>query len=362
MTSHEPAAISVLCVGHSSVLRRDLRAVLAHDRLLCVVGEAAQGREAVAMAKSLRPRLVTLSLDMPVMNGLEVIEQIMAHAPTRILVITEQPLFRGLDASHEALSRGALDIVTFAGARAASPQEQQDLLRRMKLLATVPVLPHVRRPASRLAERRPEAATTKATRRPEASLVVIGASTGGPHAVGSILAQLPPDFAAPVLIVQHFIDTLAPSFVKWLDQQTPLRVAAATSGARPQPGDVLVAAGGSHVTASPQGEIKMLDLPPRSGHRPSIDVLFESVAQGMGERTVGVLLTGMGRDGVAGLAAIRRAGGRTIAQDEVSSVVYGMPQAAALAGAAERVMGMEEIAAALVRATRPHPATSSRRR
>jgi chemotaxis response regulator CheB len=178
-------------------------------------------------------------------------------------------------------------------------------------------------------------------------LIVIGASTGGPGALRFLLDRLPADFPAPIVIVQHIDAEFAESFVAWLVPQSRLPIREAVPGSRVVPGTVLVAARGRHVVVTRDGCVAPMEAPPRAGNRPSVDVLFESAAEVHGANAVGVLLSGMGRDGAAGLKRIRDAGGRTIAQDEASSVVFGMPRAAIELGAAQAVLGLPAISAAL---------------
>lgn len=339
---------SVLVADDSALSRRALVATFAGDPRFRVVGEAATGREAVELAERLRPDLVTMDLQMPVMDGLEAIEEIMARAPTRILVVTGLPSWRGLDPSFEALRRGALELVQKPSFSGTSEQEQ--LRERAFLLSTVPVLPHVdaarrRRQAARDPVR-PEGA--------EAQIVGLGASTGGPGVVKELIDALPPDFPVPIVLVQHLADVYANGFVEWLGRGSRVRVREAVPGSRLEPGVAVVAARGPHVRVTARGAIEADAGPPRNGHCPSIDVTFDSIASAYGPGAVGVLLTGMGRDGAQGLLRIREAGGVTLAQDEATSAVFGMPKAALELGAATVTVSRHELATALLRLVERH--------
>ncbi|MCL1599752.1 MAG: chemotaxis-specific protein-glutamate methyltransferase CheB [Actinomycetia bacterium] len=327
--------------------RRALATVFDGCPDLEVVGEASTGREAMEKAQQLEPRLITMDLDMPDGNGLQAIEQIMAFTPTRIMVVTGVPRFDGQDASFEALSRGALELIPKPTAWPATDLERQNIIGLARRLSSVPVLHHTR--ASR--EKRRSARRVRPSLGGGADLVAIGASTGGPGALKAILEELPPGFSEPIVIVQHLTDVFAAGFIEWLGSCTNLVVREALPGTRLEPGSVYVAVRGSHIAISHRGWIEASHQPPRAGHCPSIDVLFESVASAHGPRAVGILLTGMGKDGAAGLRAIRDSGGVTVAQDEASCTVFGMPKAAIELEAATHVVPVREIASTLIRAT-----------
>ena len=328
----------VVVVDDSTLMRWALRATLVGAGFR-VVGEAGGGREAIDLVKQERPDLVTMDLDMPDMDGLDAIERVMAECPTPILVVTAIPRYRGLDAHFEALARGAVELVPKPSAFPGTPREQRDLIEMANLAMRIPVVAHVR--ASVRRRRR----TGEMPSPTGARLVVIGASTGGPGVLRQLLSQLP-RVDAPVLIVQHMVDVFAQGFVEWLAAHSSMPVREATQGIRLEAGTIYVAVRGPNLRILADGRLEAAP-DQRSPHRPAIDVVFASAAESFGARTLGVLLTGMGEDGAAGLLAIHAAGGLTVAQDEATSTVYGMPRAAVDRGAARLVLPDHELARAI---------------
>lgn len=340
--------IRVLVVEDSVTVRKRLIEILASDPDFSVVGEAADGKAAIGLCESLRPDVMALDMMLPVMTGLAVTEYVMGHCPTPILVVSSSTNRGELFQTYEALAAGALDVLDKPKGDEADGEWEHKFLSTMKLLSRIKVITH---PRARLREAVPAFAPT---RRPSneartGRVVAIGASTGGPAAVRAILEGLPSDFALPVLLVLHLAEGFGASFADWLDGVSPLRVTCARDGER------LSAVGGRVVLAPPDVHLVVRDAalrltrdPERNYCRPSVDVLFESAARELGSRAMACLLTGMGKDGAAGLLAVRRSGGRCLAQDEATSVVYGMPREAALLGAAQEVLPLSEIASAIV--------------
>jgi two-component system chemotaxis response regulator CheB len=340
--------IRVLVVEDSLTVRRRLCEVLGRDPDVEVVAEADNGKRAIELCQDLRPNVITLDMMLPVMSGLAAVEYIMAHCPTPILVVSSSTNRGELYETYEALAAGAVDVLEKPRGDEVDGEWERRFLSAVKLVSRIPVITHVRarlngsaRPASQ-----PPATGSRAGRRVEA--VAIGASTGGPGAIVELLRGLPPEFSLPVLFVLHISRVFGASFPDWLDGQSGRRVAYARDG------ELLAAASGRVVMAPPDahlivqgGRFRLTQDPERHSCRPSVDVLFESVATELGAAVAGCLLTGMGRDGAAGLLRIRRAGGLTIAQDEATSVIYGMPREAVLLGAAERVLPLDGIARAL---------------
>jgi two-component system chemotaxis response regulator CheB len=297
-----------------------------------------------------------MDMMMPVMSGLAATEYIMAHCPTPILVVSSSMNRGEVFKTYEALAAGAVDVLDKPGADQADGEWEARLVATVKLVSRIRVITHPRGRLGALGQTRPEPGPSPATTPPAAGalaarpceLVVIGASTGGPGAILEVLRGLRQPFPVPILFVLHIGEPFAMAFADWLDGQTGLRVAYARDGepVSASVGRVIMAPPDVHLVVR-QGRFRLTDDPMRHSCRPSVDVLFESVAREYGSRAVAVLLTGMGRDGAAGLLQIRRAGGLTIAQDEASSVVYGMPREAVLLDAVERQLGLAEIGPAL---------------
>lgn len=340
MSAPPDRPVRVLVADDSELFRALLSSVVAAEQGFEVVAVAADGGAAAALARKLRPDVITMDINMPDTDGFSGIARIMADTPTPILVLTANPTEA---VGFRALSLGALDILEKPQAT-TDLEEYGALLRsRLRLLAGVKVIRHLRG----LRERR--AMPPRAAGR--ASLVVIGASLGGPRALATLLKGLPPDFAAPVLIVQHIADGFTAGLASWLASECRLDVREARDGEPLRAGRVLLAPGGRHLVVG-EGAAQLSDAAPVDTFKPSVTPLFLSAAHTYGARCCGVILTGMGRDGADGLRAIRAAGGPTVAQDEATSAVFGMPKAAIELGAVERVLPIDEIPRALLELTR----------
>lgn len=316
-----------------------------------VLGEARSGREAVALVARLSPSVVLLDLDLPHLNGLDVIEMIMAEHPVPIVVCSAYVTADSGNGA-AALAAGAVGVIakpdaldTEAWARYAG-----EIRDRLKLASRARVITH---PRGRLApgSLRLQAVGRQHPALPEPApfpIVCIGASTGGPPALRTVLAGLPADLPAAVVVVQHMADGFLPGLVTWLAEQSPLPVGLAVGGVALEPGRVVVAAGALDTVVS--ARFRLRNRPPAPGqvHVPSVDVTFGSVAEAAGPLAVGVLLTGMGRDGALGLAALHRRGATTLAQNAATSAIFGMPGAAAEAGCVDRLLPLDEIAPAIL--------------
>jgi two-component system chemotaxis response regulator CheB len=354
--------IRVLVVDDSATVRNRLIDIISADPDLEVVGEASTGREAVARTAALRPDIVTLDVVMPDMSGLDATEQIMAHCPTPILIVSASFNRGELFTTYEALAAGAVDVLDKSG----SLDDDWDarFVRAVKMVARIRVITHPRARLGALG-RAGGAATMPPPiargagldgfRDRQVDVIAIGASTGGPSALGDVLRGIPVGFAVPIIVVLHIDQAFAASFADWLGAHTghDVRVARDGDAVVGQRARVLFAPPGHHVELV-HGHIRLSSAPPRHHCRPSIDILFESLAAGYGARAAACVLTGMGRDGATGLLAIRRAGGVTIAQDEATSVIYGMPREAVINGGAERELPLGDIGPALaaLRSTR----------
>lgn len=339
MTTPRRGPIRVLVVDDSPTARDLIGALIAADPRLTVCGQAEDGRAAVRQAQTLRPDLVTMDLRMPEMDGLQAIAEIMDQCATRILVVSD-----AADAANAmaAVARGALEA-TFKPTLDDGPA----FTARLRMLAGVPVIRHLRS----LVEARPAAqfmsssAGTASAGRP---VIAIAVSTGGPQALARLLPALPAGLAAPVLIAQHISDGFAQGMAQWLDTLCPLRVTVARDGEAVVPGHIYLADPAAHLTLAPGDRVRLTPCAPDDRYRPSCDRLLHSVAA-LGPRAIGLILTGMGRDGAQGMAAIAAAGGVTLAQDEATSVVFGMNREAILAGGVQRVLPLEAIAGELTR-------------
>jgi two-component system chemotaxis response regulator CheB len=305
-----------------------------------VVAVAADGNAAASLVRSVRPDVVTMDLAMPDADGFSGIARIMAETPTPILVLTANPEEA---LGFRALSLGALDILEEPQAT-ADLEEYGHLLRsRLRLLAGVKVIRHLR------GLRAQRVAPARASTRPD--IVVIGASLGGPRALATLLRGLPAHFPVPVAVVQHIADGFTEGLASWLASESRLDVHEAVDGEPLRPGRVLLAPTGRHLLVV-EGVARLSDAPAVDTFKPSVTPLFLSAARSYGARACGVLLTGMGRDGAEGLRAIKDAGGMTLAQDEATSAVFGMPRAAIELGAVDRVLSIDDIPRALVELVR----------
>lgn len=341
--------IRVLVAEDSVTVRELLVAILESDPGIRVVGQAKNGREAVEMARELRPDLITMDVHMPEMDGFAATKEIMVEAPTPIIIVSSSSRGRDVDLSLNALRAGALMVVPKPD-DPASPMfngKQEQFLSMAKAMAGVKV---VRRWATRTAPVPPAPAPPPKAVVPR--VVAIAASTGGPAALQRILADLPGDFPTPILVVQHIARGFTEGLTEWLGASSPLRVKVAEHGEGLAPRTVYVAPDDRHLGLAVGDRVEVLDAPPVEGFRPSATHLFESAARSYGAGVAAVILTGMGRDGVAGLQRVRDAGGHVIAQDRATSVVYGMPHAAVEAGVVDAVLPLEVIAGGLDRLTR----------
>ena len=348
------ARIRILVVEDSLTVRRRLCQVLARDGDIEVVGEAEDGRRAIELARELRPNVITMDMMLPAMSGLAATEYIMAYQPTPILIVSSSTNRGELFKTYEALAAGAVDVLEKPGPDEDDGRWEGRLIAAVKLVSRIRVIRH---PRARLAGFGAASAGAPAGNAfPPAprrdKVVAIGASTGGPGAIVEILRDLPPAFTAPILLVLHINEPFGRAFADWLDGQTPRRASYPEDGDRLEDarGRVVIAPPGRHLVVR-EGALRLTDDAERHSCRPSVDVLFESVAKEVGGAATACLLTGMGRDGAAGMLAIRRAGGLTSAQDEATCVVFGMPREAMLLGAVERMLPIGQIGPALTALT-----------
>jgi two-component system chemotaxis response regulator CheB len=327
--------IRVLVVDDSATMRSLITAALNRDPEIEVCGAAGDPFEARGMIKALNPDVVTLDIEMPNMNGIEFLEKIMRLRPMPVVMVSTLTQ-AGAEMTLRALELGAIDCV----AKPADALGTQDALNEIVVKVKIAARASVRTKA----DAAPAATRTKSYM-PSGDIVAIGSSTGGVEALLAILTMFP-DTCPPTVITQHMPATFTASFAARLDRASGAKVQEATDGALLEPGKIYIAPGGAtHLEVVRSGGLRcrLVAGDPVSGHRPSVDVLFSSVAQAVGAKSVGVILTGMGRDGAQGLLALRKAGGKTLGQDEQSCVVYGMPRAAFEIGAVEKQVSLSSM-------------------
>jgi two-component system chemotaxis response regulator CheB len=338
--------LRVLVVEDSMTVRQRLIDVLSADPGMRVVGEAGDGRRAIELCLELRPDVITMDMMLPVMTGLAATEYIMAHAPTPILIVSASTNRGELFKTYEALAAGAVDVLEKPRGDEDDGSWERHFLSTLRMVARIRVITHPRARLRVLTD--PAAEPPIASARQKTRLIAIGASTGGPRAIVDVLRGIPAAVTQPIVIVLHIGEPFGVALAEWLDGQTARRVF------HPTEGQTVLAAAGKVVLAPPGRHLVIRDGrfhlsldAERHSCRPSVDVLFESIARESGAATIAALLTGMGRDGASGLLAIRRACGATLAQDEATSVVYGMPREAVLLGAAEQVLPIGAIGPAI---------------
>jgi two-component system chemotaxis response regulator CheB len=360
--------IRVLLVEDSPVALVILKRILATSPDIEVVGTARHGREALELIPKLQPQVICTDYHMPQMNGLEFTEEVMMRFPRPILVISASVQVENTQTIFKMLNAGAVDV--FPKPRAPSIEEyellKQELISKIKILSGVTVFTRHRRNSSMTTpvnhqavklETKPNFPISQSSESnfpfknhySKYKIVSIGASTGGPQALNNILSQLPINFPLPILCVQHISEGFLQGLVDWLASESQLPVKIARVGELPQPGVIYFPPEGRHLELDSFGKFLCTNSPPVSGHRPSVSVTFASVAKCYGAANIAVLLTGMGRDGADGMLAIAQAGGVTIAQNEASCVVFGMPKEAIALGAAKHILPVNEIATMLIR-------------
>ena len=328
--------IKVFVVDDSSLARELIRAILSTDKEILVVGEAANGREAVERVADLRPDIVIMDIEMPVMNGLEATEMIMASNAVPILVVTT----RGdAHTAYAAISKGALDLVVKPDININSARE---FINKIKLLSKVRVITHL------VGHRAAKAINTLSNPVPDGKqserIAAIAASTGGPEALSVILSRLPEKLPCPVVIAQHISDGFVTGMVEWLKGLSHLDIRVAEEGDNVTAGVVYISPSEKHMEVTGTRRISLIDRHPKDIYRPSCDVLLSSVAKVYGPKGIGVILTGMGSDGAMGIRKIKEAKGLTVAQDEKTSVIFGMNKVAIDSGCVDKILPLDAIA------------------
>ena len=357
----------VLIVDDSAFMRKVLENIIKSDESLEVVGQAKDGREAVTLAESLKPDVITMDINMPHVDGLQATAQIMTTNPRPIVIVSSESR-DGADSTLKALELGAIDFVPkpSSGVDLDMQSVREDLLRKVRMSAKVRVVRTASRLVSTLQSATPAqsspASSSKSspsvTARPASvalasldqrfPIVVLGASTGGPATVMRLAPGFTREFPAAVFLVQHMPASFTSQYAAQLAEFTGIRVKEAEANEPVQPGTLYICPGGQHLRITPTGRIQLDATSGRiNGYLPNIDVTMESAAAYAGAMTIGVVLTGMGNDGAAGAKAIQRAGGLVIAQDEATSVIFGMPAEAIKAASVEQVLGIDDIYAAI---------------
>lgn len=339
--------IRVLVAEDSPVARELLVAVLQSAPELQVVGTARNGVEAVRLTKRLQPDVIMMDVYMPEQDGLEATRQIMNETPRPIVMVSANLNQSERNLTFDSLQAGALSVLAKPTVN-DPPEVYQTLITQLKLMSEVKV---IRRWPGDKTSRKPstpvEPAVIERQGRAKIQMVAMAASTGGPGILAQILRALPGNFSVPILIVQHITAGFSIGLADWLNQQTALEVRLARQGDRPRAGLVLIAPDNYHMLVNRVGLITLTQSPPVQNLRPAADVLFRSVAEVYEDTAIGVILTGMGSDGAEGLRAMRSAGAYTIAQDQQSCIVFGMPAVAIELGAAAQVLPVSKIAAAI---------------
>lgn len=338
--------IRVLLVDDSPLAIIILKRMLAKSQDIEVVGTAANGREALKLIPQVQPDVICTDLHMPVMNGLELTREIMAAYPRPILLVSISAYESSLSA-FEVLEAGAVELFPKPEANFERDYEKMapQLILKIKILAGVRVFtrPRTDTTGAMAAVARQEQSAAIRIASSRVRIVVIGASTGGPAALQATLTQLPADFSLPIICIQHINVGFLQGLVDWLSPQCRVKIETASAGEFPRPGTVYFPQDGTHLQFDQEGRFVVSSEPPVGGHRPSITLTMRSVARCYGSGAFCVLLTGMGKDGAEGMQDVKKAGGITVAQDEESSVVFGMPKSAIEMGAAEHVVPLNAI-------------------
>jgi two-component system chemotaxis response regulator CheB len=360
MSANTLKKIRVLIVDDSAFMRKVLETILVTDENVQVIGHAKDGREAVRLSESLKPDVITMDINMPVMDGLQATAEIMTTNPRPIVVVSSESR-QGAASTLRALELGAIEFVAkpSSGIDLDMHSVREDLLRKVRLAAKVRVVRSASRIASaitnadgKLHSQPPPAPASRSAAAPTSDqrfpVVVLAASTGGPATVMRLAPGFTRDFPAAVILVQHMPAAFTTQYATQLAEFTGVRVKEAENNETLTPGTFYICPGGQHLRVTNSGRIQLDSSSGRvNGYLPNIDITMESVASFAGPLSIGVVLTGMGNDGAAGANAIKSAGGMVLAQDEATSVIFGMPSEAIKAGAVSQVLGIDDVYAAI---------------
>ncbi len=355
MRKGKQGPIDIVLVDDSVTAREMLQGLFHGIPDVRVVGIGFNGVDAVSLVKRLRPDVVMMDISMPKMDGFEATKQIMREAPTPIVLITSSKVSDDVDLSFKALRAGALTVINKPSLDDADTCSK--IVQTVRLMADVPVIHHWRTRDASPQSLQPQVAPSLpksfdallSQHMPEIKIVGIAASTGGPSALVAVLAGLPKTFPLPILAVQHITEGFANGLAAWLKTQIRLDVGIAAHGEKLRPGVLYLAPDDYHIQVGSHKTVELTKDAPYKGLRPSANTLFHSMARIYGHRAMGIVLTGMGDDGALGAAALYNVGGIVIAQDEQSSVVYGMPREVWARNAAHQVLSLEQIAFILSR-------------
>jgi two-component system, chemotaxis family, protein-glutamate methylesterase/glutaminase len=339
----------VLIADDSLFMRAAIKKLIEKDGRFDVVGEAKDGRDAVDKVAALRPDVCTMDFNMPKLDGAGAVREIMRIRPTPVVMLSAHTK-EGARETFEALAAGAVDFVTKPSGEVSAELGAVGAELVAKLLAAAHAVPQAMAPVAQSSTPRARITAPRPVAIVGPKLVVVAVSTGGPAALSRFLPAVPGDTSLAFVVVQHLPAGFTAALAERLDSQCAVRVREAEGGEKPEPGVVLIAPGDRHLDLDADGRVRVVDGPEVNGVRPSADVTMEAAARVYGRRVIGVIMTGMGRDGVGGLRAIKAAGGVTLAQDQQSCVIYGMPRAAVDAGCVDHVVPLGELADAIKRA------------
>jgi two-component system, chemotaxis family, protein-glutamate methylesterase/glutaminase len=347
-------SIRVLLVEDSPIVLTILKRMLSTSPDLEIVGTAATGKKALELIPKVQPRVICTDLQMPGMDGLEFIRQVMRSYPCPILVLSAAIGHENTQQIFNVLQAGAIDVLPkpMSGFTHDSEALKQELITKIKVLSGVKVFTLRQRiKPNHIPDREQDLSKATTIISPSSSrrfqVVGIGASTGGPQALQKILTQLPSNFPVPIICVQHISTGFLSGLVNWLSAECKLPIKIAQSGEYPLPGIVYFAPENHQLRLYKSGKFTISNQPDFSGYQPSVTVTFQSIAQFYGSSAIGILLTGMGKDGGVGMQAIKQSGGLTLAQNEASSIIFGMPKEAIRLGAVDRVLSIDSISTVL---------------
>ena len=338
--------IRVLVVDDSPLMCKFLTNILNCDPQILVVAVANNGKEAVHLVPCLKPDIITMDIDMPVMDGFEATKEIMASHPTPILIVSSTAFKTGMEKVFKAISYGALDVIDKSELESVGDKKSGEaLISKIKFLNGVRA---IRQPSARLTDEKSAVGLKATGKKVSDKIVAIVASTGGPQALLAILKRLPEDFPCGIVIVQHISNGFLAGLVDWLAKECKIKIKIGEDSEEIRAGAAYIAPDNFQMRVERGGKIRLSVEPACGGHLPSGDVLLESVAKVYGKGGIAAILTGMGRDGAMGMKAIKQLHGRTVAQNEKSCVVFGMPQAAVEMNVVDKVLPLDRIAEEIV--------------